>query len=147
MAVWGVRGNKNLTVGPCFQIFSTMHMGQALLGNFLRGSTVTIITPMRQVRTLVIYHFITTFYHIQHRTFYHIQHRLELKYFLFAQFLLIAPSYQPSKSENWELRTDLQDQVMDGWSVKQYNDCLQRQIAQKSSNRKSKLVLSTLTTT
>ena len=38
-------------------------------------------------------------------TSYHIQHRYELKYFHFAQFLLIAhrAAHQPRKSENWEL--------------------------------------------
>ena len=57
---------------------------------------------------------------------FHIGHGLELNGFHFAQFLLNArqAAYQPRQNENWELqfrkfRTDLQDQVMDAWSVTQ----------------------------
>ena len=63
-------------------------------------------------------------------TSYRIRHRFELKYFHFAQIFLIASG-----------------RVIDAWSVTQqmivYNDKLPK----KSSNRKSKLVLSTLVTT
>ena len=56
-------------------------------------------------------------------TSYHIQHRLELKYFYFAQFLLNAhqAGHWPEKvrTEKLKFRTDLQDQVMDGWSATQ----------------------------
>ena len=45
----------------------------------------------------------------------------ELKYFHFTQFLLIAHQQlidlEKVKTQNLKFRTDLQDQVMDGWSV------------------------------
>ena len=54
-------------------------------------------------------------------TSYSILHRFELKYFHFTQFLLIAHQQlidlEKVKTQNLKFRTDLQDQVMDGWSV------------------------------
>ena len=63
---------------------------------------------------------------------YRILHRLELKYFHYAQFLLNArrAAHQP--------RADVPDGIMGGWSVTQ-KMCLQRQIAQKIFNGKSKI--------
>ena len=78
-------------------------------------------------------------------TSYGIRHGLELKYFHFAQFLLVAhwAAYWPRKSENREL--EIQDRSLRssyGWLVSNtVHDKLQRQIAVKSLNRKSKLVL------
>ena len=47
------------------------------------------------------------------------------------------------RSDNLKIRTDLRD----GWLVSNIvDDCLQRQIAKKSSNQKLRLVLSTLVT-
>ena len=46
------------------------------------------------------------------------------------------------RTGNLKFRTDLQDQVMDGWSVTQYKGRLLKKI----SNRKLKLVLPTLVT-
>ena len=52
------------------------------------------------------------------------------------------------RTENLKIRTDLKDQDMGGWSVtgSGVDDCLQRQIAKKSSNSKLKLFLSMLVT-
>ena len=84
-------------------------------------------------------------------TFYRIWHWLELKYFHFVQFLLNAHrALKKVKTDILKFKTDLRDQDMDGWTRLVSNtvdDCLQRKIAQKSSNRKLKLVLSRLVTT
>ena len=84
----------------------------------------------------------------------HIQHRLELKYFLFAHFLLNAHwaltateqliDLEKVGTENFKFRTDLQGQVMVGWSVTQQIIVYKGKLLKKSSNRKSKLVLSRL---
>ena len=85
---------------------------------------------------------------------YRIQHRLELKYFHFTQFLLIAhrgDDWAPQKSEKLELEIsswDISSRSGYGWLVSHTaDDCLQRQTAQNSLNRKSKLILSTQVTT
>ena len=51
------------------------------------------------------------------------------------------------RTENLKFRTDLRDQVMDGWSVTQWMIVYKGRLLKKSSNQKSKLVLSTLVTT
>ena len=61
----------------------------------------------------------------------------------FAQFLPNAYraaqwAHRSQKSENWEL-ADLRDRV--SWSVAQYMMSFEKQIAKKTLNRKSKLVL------
>ena len=51
------------------------------------------------------------------------------------------------RTDNLKFRTDLRDRVMDGWSVTQEMNVYKGRLLKKSSNRKSKLVLSTLVTT
>ena len=79
------------------------------------------------------------------------QHRLELKHFSFAQFLLNAhqAAHQPWKvrTDNFKFRTYVRDWVLDGWSVTQKINVYEGGLLKKSSNRKLKLVLSTLVTT
>ena len=48
---------------------------------------------------------------------YRIRHRLELKYFHFAQFCSLLIDLEKVRTKNLKFKTDLQDQVMDGWSV------------------------------
>ena len=65
-------------------------------------------------------------------TSYRIRHGLELKYFLFAHFLLNAhqAAHRPRKSENRELERSSRSSY--GWLVSYtIDDCSQRQIAQK----------------
>ena len=50
------------------------------------------------------------------------------------------------RTDNLKFRTDLRDHVMDGWSVTQSMNVYKGRLLKKSSNRKSKLVLSTLVT-
>ena len=50
------------------------------------------------------------------------------------------------RTDNLKFRTDLQDQVMDGWSLTQEMIVYKGRLLKKSSNRKLKLVLSTLIT-
>ena len=54
---------------------------------------------------------------------------------------------QKVRTENLKLWTDLQDRVMDDWSVIQKMIVYKDKLLKKSSNRKQKLVLSTLVTT
>ena len=53
-------------------------------------------------------------------TSYRIRRTLELKYFHFAQFLLIAfeqhIDFEKVSTKNLKFRTVLRDRVMDGWS-------------------------------
>ena len=51
------------------------------------------------------------------------------------------------RTENLKFRTDLQDLVMDGWSVTQLKIVYKGRLLKKSSNQKLKLVLPTLVTT
>ena len=51
------------------------------------------------------------------------------------------------RTDNLKFRTDLRDRVMDGWPVTQEMNVYKGRLLKKSSNRKSKLVLSTLVTT
>ena len=53
------------------------------------------------------------------------------------------------RTDNLKFRTDLRvlDRVLDGWSVTQEMNVYKGRLLKKSSNRKSKLVLSTLVTT
>ena len=84
-------------------------------------------------------------------TCYSIGHRLEFKYFHFARFCSMSIeqliNLKKVRTENLKLRTNLQDQVMDGWSVTQKMIVYKGRLLKKSSNRKSKLFLSTLVTT
>ena len=56
-------------------------------------------------------------------TSYHILHRLELKYFHLAQFfsMLIEQliALEKVRTDDLKFRIDLQDRVMNGWSVTQ----------------------------
>ena len=85
-------------------------------------------------------------------TCYLIEHRLELKYFHFAQFILnphrAAHRRKVSFCEDWELNiSDISSRSSYGWLFSNtVDDSLQRQITKKSSNPKSKLVLSMLVT-
>ena len=63
----------------------------------------------------------------------------------FAQFLLNA--LWAARTDNLKFRTDLQDQVLDGWSATQWMIVYKGRLLKKSSTRKSKLVLSMLVTT
>ena len=51
------------------------------------------------------------------------------------------------RTENLKFKTDHQDLVIDGWSATQLVIVYESQLLKKSSNRKSKLVLSMLVTT
>ena len=51
------------------------------------------------------------------------------------------------RTDNLKFRTDLRDQFMDGWSVSQWINVYKGRLLKKSSNRKLKLVLSTLVPT
>ena len=51
------------------------------------------------------------------------------------------------RTESLRFRTDLRDQVMDGWSVTQKRIVYKGRLLKNSSNQRSKLVLSTLVTT
>ena len=79
---------------------------------------------------------------------------MELKFFYFAPFLLIAHlaahwpmTLKKMRTENLKFRTDLWGWLMDGWSVTLQMIVYNGKLLKKSSYLKLKLVLSTLLTT
>ena len=87
-------------------------------------------------------------------TSYRIRYRLELKFSLSKIFDQCSSSSSSTsknlekvRTDNLKIRTDLRDWVMDGWSVTKKMDVYKCRLLKKSSNRKSKLFLSTLVTT